>query len=44
MNASNFFRINVVLMGILVIGVVAQIFDLGMRVIQHHLVLWKGRV
>lgn len=43
MNASNFLRTDVVLMGILVIGVVAWIFDLGMRQLENRLVPWKGR-
>jgi len=43
MNASNFLRTDIVLMGILVIGVVAWIFDLGMRCIEQHFVPWKGR-
>lgn len=43
MNASNFLRTNVVVMGILVIGVVAWLFDLGMRRIERRLVPWRGR-
>lgn len=43
MNASNFLRTDIVLMGILVIGVVAWVFDLGMRAIERHVVPWKGR-
>ena len=44
MNASNFLRTDIVLMGILVIGIVAWVFDLGMRGIERYLVPWKGRV
>ena len=43
MNASNFLCTDVVLMGILVIGVVAWVFDLGMRQLERRLVPWKGR-
>jgi len=43
MNASNFLRTDIVLMGILVIGVVAWIFDLGMRFVEQYFVPWKGR-
>ena len=42
MNASNFLRTDIVLMGILVIGVVAWFFDLGMRQLERRLVPWKG--
>lgn len=43
MNASNFLRTDVVVMGILVIGVVAWLFDLGMRHVERRMVPWKGR-
>lgn len=43
MNASNFLRTDVVVMGILVIGVVAWTFDLVMRALEARLVPWKGR-
>lgn len=43
MNASNFLRTDIVLMGILVIGIVAWVFDLGMRAVERHFVPWKGR-
>lgn len=43
MNASNFLRTDVVVMGILVIGVIAWLFDLAMRRIESHCVPWKGR-
>lgn len=43
MNASNFLRTDVVMMGILLIGVVAWLFDLGMRRIERRLVPWRGK-
>jgi taurine transport system permease protein len=44
LNASNFLRTDVVIMGIVVIGAVAYLFDLLMRQVEHWLVPWKGRV
>jgi taurine transport system permease protein len=44
LNASNFLRTDIVVMGIIVIGVVAYMFDLLMRRIEDKLVPWKGRV
>jgi len=44
LNASNFLRTDVVIMGIVVIGVVAYAFDLLMRYIERVVVPWKGRV
>ena len=44
LNASNFLRTDVVIMGIVVIGVVAYLFDLLMRRVERWLVPWKGRV
>ncbi len=44
LNASNFLRTDVVIMGIVVIGVVAYLFDLLMRYVERWLVPWKGRV
>ncbi|HVF63545.1 MAG TPA: ABC transporter permease subunit [Casimicrobiaceae bacterium] len=43
LNASNFLRTDVVIMGIVVIGVVAYAFDLLMRRIERAVVPWKGR-
>jgi taurine transport system permease protein len=43
LNASNFLRTDVVIMGIFVIGVVAYAFDLLMRYIERAVVPWKGR-
>ena len=44
LNASNFLRTDIVVMGIVVIGVVAYIFDLLMRWVERTLVPWKGRM
>ena len=43
LNASNFLRTDVVIMGIFVIGIVAYMFDLMMRYIERAVVPWKGR-
>lgn len=43
LNASNFLRTDIVIMGIIVIGIVAYSFDLAMRVIETKLVPWRGR-
>lgn len=42
LNASNFLRTDVVIMGIVVIGVIAYLFDLLMRWVEHRAVPWKG--
>lgn len=44
LNASNFLRTDIVIMGIVVIGVVAYLFDLLMRAAERRLVPWKGRI
>jgi taurine transport system permease protein len=44
LNASNFLRTDIVIMGIIVIGIVAYLFDLLMRALERVLVPWKGRV
>ena len=44
LNASNFLRTDIVVMGIIVIGVVAYLFDLLMRWAERALVPWKGRM
>ncbi|MGA7779395.1 MAG: ABC transporter permease subunit [Paraburkholderia sp.] len=44
LNASSFLRTDVVVMGIVLIGLIAWIFDLGMRALERRLVPWKGRV
>ena len=44
LNASNFMVTNVVVLGIIVMGAVAYVFDLFMRWLEHTLVPWKGKV
>jgi taurine transport system permease protein len=44
LNASNFLRTDIVIMGIIVIGVFAYVFDLMMRWFEKKLVPWKGKV
>lgn len=44
LNASNFLRTDIVIMGIVVIGVVAYSFDLLMRWVERRLAPWKGRM
>ena len=44
LNASNFLRTDIVVMGIIVIGVIAYLFDLLMRAIERRVVPWKGRM
>ena len=44
LNASNFLRTDIVIMGIIVIGIVAFAFDLLMRYLEKVLVPWKGKV
>jgi taurine transport system permease protein len=44
LNASNFLRTDIVIMGIIVIGAVAYAFDLFMRWVERLLVPWKGRI
>lgn len=43
LNASSFLRTDVVVMGIVLIGAIAWIFDFGMRALERRLVPWKGR-
>ncbi len=43
LNAANFLRTDIVMMGIVVIGVVAYAFDLLMRWVERWLVPWKGK-
>ena len=43
LNASNFLRTDVVIMGIFVIGGVAYLFDLLMRYVERLVVPWKGK-
>jgi taurine transport system permease protein len=44
LNASNFLRTDIVIMGIIVIGAVAYLFDLLMRYVEKLVVPWKGKV
>ncbi|WP_041680980.1 MULTISPECIES: ABC transporter permease subunit [Cupriavidus] len=44
LNASNFLRTDVVIMGIVLIGLIAYVFDLLMRKMAKWLVPWKGRM
>ena len=41
LNASNFLRTDIVIMGIVLIGVIAYLFDLAMRRLERTLVPWK---
>ena len=43
-NASNFLRTDSVIMGIVVIGVIAYLFDLLMRWVKRKPMPWKGRM
>jgi taurine transport system permease protein len=43
LNASNFLRTDVVIMGIVVIGAVAYLFDLLMRRVERLVIPWKGK-
>ena len=44
LNASNFLRTDVVIMGIVVIGIVALLFDVLMRRVEQWAVPWRGRM
>lgn len=44
LNASNFLRTDIVIMGIIVIGAVAYLFDLLMRYVERLVVPWKGKL
>jgi taurine transport system permease protein len=44
LNASNFLRTDVVIMGIIVIGAFAFLFEILMRRLEAWLVPWKGKV
>jgi taurine transport system permease protein len=43
LNASNFLRTDIVIMGIVVIGAVAYLFDLLMRYVERIVIPWKGK-
>jgi taurine transport system permease protein len=44
LSASEFLATDVVLMGIVVIGAIAYLFDLLMRYLERLLVPWKGKI
>ena len=44
LNASEFLVTDVVVMGIIVIGLIALLSDLLMRAVERRLVPWKGKV
>lgn len=44
LNASNFLRTDIVVMGIIVIGAIAYLFDLLMRYAEKLVVPWKGKI
>jgi taurine transport system permease protein len=44
LNASNFLRTDIVIMGIIVIGVLAFLFDMLMRRAENVLTPWKGKM
>lgn len=44
LNASNFLRTDIVIMGIVLIGLLAYAFDLLMRQVERALTPWKGKV
>jgi len=44
LNASNFLRTDVVVMGIICIGLFAYAFEMAMRRLERWLVPWKGKV
>ena len=43
LNAAEFLVTDVVIMGIIVIGIIAYLFDMFMRFLEKKLVPWKGR-
>lgn len=44
LNAARFLATDIVFLGIVMIGIIAFIFDLGMRALESRLVPWKGKV
>lgn len=44
LNASNFLRTDIVMMGIFVIGTFAMLFEFAMRWLERRLVPWRGKV
>ena len=43
-NASNYFQLDVIYMGIICIGLIALAMDTGLRVLAAHLVKWQDRI
>lgn len=44
LNAARFLATDIVFLGIVIIGIIAFVFDLGMRWLERRLVPWKGKV
>jgi taurine transport system permease protein len=44
LNASNFLRTDVVILGIIIIGLVAYAFEMMMRALESWLVPWRGKL
>lgn len=44
LDASNFLCTDVVILGVIVIGIVTYAFELGMRLLERRLAPWKGRM
>ena len=44
LSAAEFLNTDVVFLGILIIGAIAFVFDLGMRWLERNMVPWKGKV
>lgn len=42
LNASNFLRTDIVMAGIILIGLLAMLFDCALRCLEHYSVPWKG--
>jgi taurine transport system permease protein len=41
--ASRFFRMDIVLMNIVIIGVIGALMDLVMRLLESRLIPWRGK-
>ena len=44
LSAAEFLLTEVVILGIVIIGLIAYLFDLGMRWLERRFVPWKGKV
>ena len=44
LNASNFLRTDVVILGIILIGLTAYAFEVAIRWLENWLVPWRGRM